>query len=73
MKGYKAYNGKDYSPCFFCKHRRTSSAFLPCADCMDNSQLALHMPSDECDFASFEPISEFHLKVLEYEQGEQKR
>ncbi len=70
MKGYTSHRGFDCAPCFFYKHRAEDTTSASCYSCMDNSELALHLPNAQCDFAAFEPLTNEHLSVLLYEQRE---
>lgn len=71
------FKGKDHvdmPPCLFCKHRDKMTVSEPCYSCIDNTDIALHKPNAETEYASFEPISAAHAAVLQYEMngGKQK-
>lgn len=54
MKGYVDEKGYDRPPCRMCKHRNKMTIELPCRDCIDIIDLALHKPNYETEFVSFE-------------------
>lgn len=58
MKGYIDEFGKDRSPCGKCKYKNKMDIELPCSNCIDIIDLALHKPNYETEFTSFEPEEE---------------
>ena len=72
MKGYQvSFNGekRDCPPCFFCKHRNEPTVSVYCYDCIGPIDLAGLKPNHQTEFAHFEPMTEYHEKVLLYEQS----
>ncbi len=72
MKGYTSHRGADCIPCFFCKYRGKMTIEHPCSNCIDAVDLALHKPNAETNFFYFSPLTDAHLRVLEYEQEKTK-
>ena len=62
MKGYhkKRSDGQlaDLPPCGFCAHKNKATYESPCYTCIDISDLCLHRPNAETEFANFVPAQE---------------
>ena len=70
MKGfeYNIFDDKiiDVAPCHFCKHRKKDQK---CKDCFQG----IFVQSSKVDFKNFEPMTESHGKVIEWEIQNQER
>ena len=51
MKGYRGI-------CRDCKHEHKMTVEAPCYNCISNEDLALHKPTEETEYAYFEPKNE---------------
>ena len=54
MKGFINEFGVDIPPCGTCKHKDKMTVESPCYNCIDCTDLALHKPNNETEFANYE-------------------
>lgn len=59
MKGYRGI-------CRDCKHEHKMTVEAPCYNCISNEDLALHKPTEETEYAYFEPKDK---KTNKYSKG----
>lgn len=53
MKGFINELGVDIPPCGTCKHKDKMVVESPCYNCIDVTDLALHKPNNETEFANY--------------------